>query len=219
MTNVSELIGIKYNKLTISKSDGFRKCNNGTVNGGRRQYVIVICDCGNHKSVRLSRVISGQTKSCGCLQAESGKENATHGLTGHPLYGVWATIKTRCYNKKHPNYRFWGAKGVRMCDEWKGDFMKFYNWCMANGWRVGLQIDKDIKAISSGQKPDLYSPERCQFVTPEKNSNNRKNTVRYELDGHLFTLSELSRKYNIHPETLRSRVKKQNLSISEAINK
>lgn len=100
MINVGNLLGSKFGRLKVVKDAGLFPCNNGSKNGGRRRYVEVICDCGVKKTIRLSKVISGEIKSCGCYQRELNKKlHTTHGLIKHPLYGVWYTIKTRCYNK------------------------------------------------------------------------------------------------------------------------
>jgi hypothetical protein len=44
----------------------------------------------------------------------------------------------------------YGGIGVRMCQDWINDFMSFYNWAIVNGWKRGMQIDKDIKARKIG---------------------------------------------------------------------
>lgn len=166
LNNIDEYIGKRFSKLTILSKAGIIKF-------GRQNYqlVKVRCDCGNEKVMKIANVKNGHIESCGCFR---GYKPIKHGLSGanntcHPLYSVWATMKTRCYNKNHPSYKRWGAKGVRVCDEWLNDFTSFYNWCIANGWKQGLQIDKDIIALNLGAKADLYSPERCSIVTAKTN--------------------------------------------------
>jgi hypothetical protein len=167
--DATKYIGMKYFKLTIIESIGLRWCGNQN-----KPFVKVLCDCGNEKEHPLSFVVTNKIQSCGCLRGF--RVFDSHGLCKHPLYGIWATIKTRCYNKKHPNYPRWGGLGVRVCKEWLNDFEAFYNWCMANGWKRGLQIDKDIKAKKMGVKPIIYSPDMCMIVTPRQNARCRKDT-------------------------------------------
>lgn len=164
-------IGKKYNYLTIVSDLGLRKNKSGTQN---QPYVKVICECGVEKERALTHVVNSIFKSCGCKRGQ-GKDKIKHGMSGrngHPLYAVWATIKTRCYNENHPSYRMWGAKGVGMCRAWKNDFITFYNWCIDNGWKPGMQIDKDIKSKNGHRK--LYSPETCSIVTGIENLKHRK---------------------------------------------
>src|SRR6185503_1916158 len=97
----------------------------------------------------LSSIRSGNVKSCGCLLVEHLHTKVhKHGLSRIPggLYRLLNVMKSRCYRKGTDAYPNYGGKGVIICEEWLNDFMSFYNWAMANGYKKGLQIDKDIKA-------------------------------------------------------------------------
>lgn len=143
----------------------------------------------------------------------------THGLTGHPLLGIWHAIKYRCYNPKDPSYKHYGARGVRMCDEWKNDFVAFYNWCIANGWQKGLDLDKDIKAKEVGAEALLYSPERCQFVTRKINTRNSRRNHIIEYKGDRKSIVEWSEILNMNQNTLYCRIVIQKMSVEDAFNK
>lgn len=84
-----------------------------------------------------------------------------------PLYAVWCGIKSRCYNPNTANYKYYGAKGIVMCDEWKNDFKAFYNWAIDNGWQLGLTIDRH-----PNQKGN-YEPSNCRIATMKEQSANR----------------------------------------------
>ncbi len=73
---------------------------------------------------------------------ELGRFSPTHGLSHTKLHGIWAGMIMRCTNPKFPGYKYWGGKGVIVCDEWFYDFKAFYNWALANGWEKGLHIDR-----------------------------------------------------------------------------
>lgn len=34
------------------------------------------------------------------------------------LFRTWVNMRQRCYNENIPNYQFYGAKGIRVCDRW-----------------------------------------------------------------------------------------------------
>ena len=76
-----------------------------------------------------------------------------HGLHKHPLYAVWADMKSRCNCKTHAQYRLYGGRGISVCAEWF-EFEPFYQWALAYGWKRGLYIDR--KQVNEG-----YSPENC----------------------------------------------------------
>lgn len=158
--DAKEFIGVKYNRLIITKDIGF--------DHNQHRKVMAVCDCGVSKEYVLSAIKTGTTKSCGCIKAERGKTwKKTHGLSRHPLHRIWVGIKQRCYNPKNDNYPNYGGLGVIMCDEWLNDFEAFYTWCIQNGWEKGMQIDKDLLVNTINGK--IYSPEYCSIVTAKKN--------------------------------------------------
>jgi len=103
-----------------------------------------------------------------------------HGLSSHknrhPLYQKWRHIKGRCYNPNNSSYHNYGGRGIKMCDSWKNNPLKFINWALKNGWEEGLVIDR-INVDGN------YSPQNCRFVNLQISSLNRriskKNTSGY----------------------------------------
>lgn len=182
---------------------------------GKHAKGLYKCICGNEKEVCIFHVTSLHTISCGCKSSRStmGERNTTHGLGKHPLYGVWNTIKYRCYNENNVKYKNWGGIGIIMCEEWKKDFKPFFDWCMENGWKKGLQVDKDTK----GGK--IYSPENCILTTSKVNNNKRRNNFIIEYDGRKQTLSEWASETGIGGGTIRNRIEKHKWSIQDALYK
>ena len=149
---------------------------------GKHTYWICKCDCGKTKSIDLNHLRRGLTRSCGCLSrevtrarckamVEDGKmcQHITHGLCGTPLYRTWTNMKTRCYNRNNRAYKWYGEKGVTICDEWLNDFSAFHRWALANGYSPDLTIDRIDPAKG-------YCPENCRWITL---SEQRKTTRRY----------------------------------------
>jgi hypothetical protein len=94
-----------------------------------------------------------------------------HGYRNHFLYGVWGNMRTRCYSENNKGYRNYGDRGITICDEWMNPKV-FIEWCLNNGWKSGLQIDRR-------DNDGNYCPENCRFVTQiENNHNQRLLTVR-----------------------------------------
>ena len=93
--------------------------------------------------------------------------NEKHGLYYHLLHGVWHGMKQRCYYKKNKYYEDYGGRGICVCDEWRNNFKKFYDWATKSGWKKGLYIDR----INNNGN---YEPENCRFVTPSESNKNRR---------------------------------------------
>ena len=86
------------------------------------------CACGTLANVESYNLRSGRSKSCrGCSSERVGEGIATHRLSNTKVYRTWQSIKTRCYNEKSIKaYKYHGALGVRVADEWINDFEAFY---------------------------------------------------------------------------------------------
>ena len=81
------------------------------------------------------------------------------------LYGIFSGMKSRCNNPKNQSYRWYGSKGIKVCDEWSAPdgASKFISWALSHGYEDGLSIDRI--------NPDAdYSPENCRWVSKEINS-------------------------------------------------
>lgn len=75
----------------------------------------------------------------------------------------------RCHVTTDPAYAHYGGKGVTVCDEWRNDRVAFIEWGIANGWKPGLQLDKDILCRELNITPTTYGPNTCKFVTRHEN--------------------------------------------------
>ena len=93
-----------------------------------------------------------------------------HGLSKHPLYNLWSTIKQRCYNPKRARFKDYGGRGIVMCEEWKNNFLAFYKWALDFGW----DYDHDLQ-IDRCDNEGPYSPGNCRFVKCRKNILNKRN--------------------------------------------
>lgn len=121
------------------------------------------CECGNYVIVPGRNLREGKTKSCGCLRRDLAKTRATkHGLCGEKLYNIYAQMKRRCNKPSCKDYKWYGGKGIKICDEWK-EAQAFYIWAVNNGYRDGLSIDR----IDSNKN---YSPDNCRWITISENA-------------------------------------------------
>jgi hypothetical protein len=171
------------------------------------------CECGNEKEIQTGSVRIGKTISCGCYRKQYDKvSKITHGLSNHPLYNIWRSMLNRCYNVDNKYYEAYGKRGVVVCDEWKNDFVSYYNWALANGWEKGLQIDKDIKGDGK-----LYSPETCCCVTRKENNRYHRRTIMVEHNGQIKNLREISFQYGVSYNSLWRRIKKKGWSLEESL--
>ena len=157
------------------------------------------CDCGNEKIIKIGSLQSGATKSCGCLRLEKVR---THNKSNTRIYKIWQGIKRRCNNTNCNAYKIYGARGIKICDEWSNinGFENFYNWSMNNGYSDTLTIDRiDVNGN--------YEPDNCRWATMEEQGNNRRGTKKYVIDGESHTITEWSKISGVSRENIRRRIK------------
>jgi len=163
--------------------------------------VIAKCDCGNIKEFYLTSLITMHTRSCGCFNMEN---ITSHGLCDHPLYSVWEGIIQRCCNQNHKKYSNYGGKGVEVCEEWRNDFKIFHDWCINNGWKQELDIDKDLKSLEKPGK--RYSPEFCSIISHRENLRIKSNNRFITYNGETLCLTEWAERIGINDSALRARL-------------
>lgn len=192
-------IGNRFGRLTVI-SECFYKNKNA--------YCECKCSCGNKKTVKLHNLLNGKTKSCGCFNKELSKRrmlqnniSSIHNLSRTRIYGIWQAIKQRCYNPNNDRYKDYGARNIKIIEEWKNNFISFYNWAMANGYKDNLTIDR-INVNGD------YCPENCRWITNQDQQNNRRNNHFVLFCGETYTLAQLSRLLNIPESTLWYKTKK-----------
>jgi hypothetical protein len=89
-----------------------------------------------------------------------------HGLKYHRLYQIYLDMMNRCYNPKVNGFKYYGARGIKVCDAWRQDRTIFFSWALV-GWRRGLTLDRR-------ENDGNYSPENCHWVTTRRNNRNRR---------------------------------------------
>lgn len=201
----TSFIGKKYEKLTITKE----VTPMTYTSGASFRRVEAICECGIIKVYFLMNILHSKSISCGC-QRRINPNHKTHGLSKTELYRIYNDIITRCYNENSTPYPYYGGIGIIMCDEWKNNFIAFYDWCISNGWRNGLEIDKDKKYKEKhGTSPGkIYSPEYCSFLTHKQNSRSRKSNVLMTFNGETKSATEWAEQYGISQKTFDGRRKR-----------
>ena len=202
-----DLTGKRFGRLVVVGYYGKKTCGNQ-----KKSTWLCNCDCGNQTIVGIGELRDGGTQSCGCIQKEfAGSLNRTHNLSGKcgRLYPLWKSVKYRCYCKTSKDYANYGGRGIVMCDEWKNDFLVFYNWAISNGYKEDLTIDR---IDNNGN----YEPSNCRWADwKTQNRNTRRNRLLF-YNGKTLCVSEWAETIGIKCGTLFQRIRK-GMSAKEAI--
>lgn len=131
-----------------------------------------------------------------------------HGLRKHRLYGVWCSMKARCFNQNNGSYERYGARGISVCEEWKHDFRCFYEWAIKNGYKeVVNSRNQNTISIDRINVDGDYCPENCRWVTMKEQCRNYSKNRKLTYNGETMCLSDMANKYGIKLATLQFRLK------------
>lgn len=117
---------------------------------------------------------------------------------------IFNSMKRRCYNKNNKDYRWYGANGIKICDEWMNNPKSFEEWAMQNGYEDNLTIDRIY-----GNKD--YCPENCRWVTNKDNSKYKTTTSMICVNGEIHSGRDWARKLGIGINLINNYVKKYGL--------
>lgn len=177
--------GKVYNKLTVIEFVGVR--------GNHRAYWLCRCECGNTIETAGSTLRGEHSGSCGCT-------NATIGRRSHsPEHRIWAAMKTRCYNPKSANYKFYGDRGVVICDRWRKSFLAFLE-------DMGPKPFPDASIDRYPNQNGPYCKENCRWATKSEQSQNSRKARMLTFNGETMCLTAWARKLGITHSALRLRI-------------
>lgn len=209
---VKDMTGMRLGRITVLEYAGTDKFQMATWK--------CRCDCGkvwNCRSTSLRyKPKSGEPKSCGCVRSARFK---THGLSSEYPESMQAfgNMLNRCNNPKSKHYRYYGGRGIRVCDRWNGRD-KFPQFVEDMGERPkGLTLDR---IDCDGD----YSPENCRWATPKTQRLNRSSEASgvgaidwITFRGETLCRRDMAAKHGINEGTLKSRIHEMGWSLERAL--
>ena len=127
------------------------------------------------------------------------RNHVTYGFSHTRIDNIYKAMISRCYCKSNNRYERYGGRGIVVCEEWKNNKMKFFEWSFSNGYREDLTLDR----INTNGN---YEPENCRWVTQKEQQNNRSNNRLIEFNGDIHTIGEWSEITGIKIATICNRI-------------
>lgn len=175
-----------------------------------------ICDCGRITNVYLWDLRSGKTQSCGCLGLENSlkniikasKANIKHMMSGSKTYQVWTHMIGRCTNPKDRAYKYYGARGIKVCKRWLDSFENFFDDMGESPLNLSLdRID------NNGD----YCKNNCRWATKKEQAMNRRNTKFFTHNGKTLCMSDWSKELGGSKSLISFRINKLGWSLQKAV--
>jgi hypothetical protein len=171
------------------------------------------CHCGKEFVTIPASVKNGATTSCGCnhraVSAALGKKKATHGMSKSKEYKIWAHMKQRCYDAKSKEYKYYGARGISVCDRW---LTSFPNFIADMGPRPS-----DKHSIDRVDNNGNYCPDNCKWSTVIEQRRNRRGRRWLTFNGQTRIAAEWSEITGIPRSLIIQRIDKNGYSVEEAL--
>jgi hypothetical protein len=200
----TDILGMKFNRWTVLASAP-------TKNHKGKSYSCR-CECGTKRVVRKDQLTRGVSKSCGCLKAEVAAAQVkrlftTHGLANKTrTYGVWKGIRKRCTNPNAKEFKFYGGRGISMCNRWQ----RYENFLADMG-----EAPKD-HSIDRIDVNGNYEPKNCRWADKKTQMNNMRPNVLIKYMGETLTLKQWAEKLGVPYHRIYQRIFKLSWSVEKA---
>ena len=125
------------------------------------------------------------------------------------LYNIYQGMTKRCYYPDNQNYKYYGGKGIVICNEWKSNFSAFKKWALENGYQDNLTIDR----INTNGN---YEPSNCRWVSMKEQCNNRTSNHLITYKGKTQNLKQWCIELNLNYGIMESRINRYKWSIEKA---
>lgn len=203
------LLGQRFGRLVVIAESEQRTASRGMM-------WVCRCDCGREKTISAEALVKGVTVSCGCYNKEVNSGRAIHEhnrrIGGRskksPTYISWEKMLSRCYRKTDSAYKWYGEKGISVCERWHS--FKYFLEDMGERPK-----NATIDRINSNGN---YEPSNCRWADSKTQANNTARNVRYEYKGEMKTISELTQIAGLKYDTMWGRLRHSNFNIEDAMN-
>lgn len=193
MGKIADITGQRFGRLVVMEPHPIRAKN-------RDIRWVCKCDCGNTTIATKYDLVSGKIQSCGCLQKELlSKRSFKHGRSNSKLLSIKSAMEQRCYNPNNNVYKYYGGRGITICDEWRDSSLSFLEWADNNGYEEGLSIER---IDNNGP----YSPENCKWIPRREQPSNTRSSRYITYKNQTKTLAQWSKEVGIKAFTLSQRL-------------
>lgn len=186
----TDLTGQRFGRLTVLRGTGRSRKSQG-------RTWLCVCDCGAETEVATGTLRRGHTRSCGCLLREYAFK---HGLFHTRAHSAWRNMIARCYIPSETSYPRYGARGIKVCDRWRNDPVRFI---ADMGQPPSPKHTLDRIDSTKG-----YSPENCRWATPKEQARNRKTNRLLTIGAETLSLVQWAERYGVSAVMVRLRLER-----------
>lgn len=188
--------GTRFNRLVVIDDRG---------KVGRYHMVLCRCDCGSEKLINRQHLVRSLTKSCGCFRrdfsTQKGANSFTHGESRNGKrtaeYMAWDSMWSRCSNLSSRKYKYYGSRGIVVCDRWRS----FENFLDDMGRKPTPRHSLDRIDVNGN-----YELSNCRWATDREQAINRRITRWLTINGKTLCFSDWCARIGISHDALQYRI-------------
>lgn len=170
--DISNVVGQTYGIYTI-----MYECNHKSTDG-HRLFHVRCNQCGFETDMRFDCI--AKIKECKHTKSSGVYIDSTIRWSNKRLKHIFNGMCRRCYNPNDKNYRWYGAKGIKICDDWNKNPLLFEQWALSHGYKESLTINRI-------EEDKDYCPENCEWISSIDNSKYKSTTALLAVDDMVYT--------------------------------
>lgn len=175
-------------------------------NDGHKMFHVKCKECGWETDMQKHKI--KYVKKCNHMNTGKNFYIVSHSWENDRIGKIFSGMKSRCYNPNEKDYKYYGQKGVRICEEWLKNPAAFEEWALSNGYKDNLTIDR----IDANKD---YCPENCRWISLTDNAKYKTSTKMLWVDGESHTGREWAKILKLGPNTINTM--RRNNSIDKVI--
>jgi hypothetical protein len=196
-----DLIGKRFEKLIV-----LARVKNAK--DGHTRWMC-LCDCGNKTIVTSNNLKNRRTKSCGCARLRHG-----HNRKGQisKTYRVWSGMLSRCNNPNRKAYKYYGGRGIKVCNRWSNKNPKGFQNFLADVGEIpeGLTLDR----INNNKG---YSPGNWRLTTMKEQARNKTTNINIPFEDGFLCLKDYCKIKGLNYKQVLRRIGVYRWSIKKAL--
>ena len=162
-------------------------------NDGHKMFHVKCKECGWETDMQKHKI--KYVKKCNHMNTGKNFYIVSHRWKNERIGKIFSGMKSRCYNPNEKDYKYYGKKGVRICEEWLKNPADFEEWALSNGYKDNLTIDR----IDANKD---YCPENCRWISLMDNAKYKTSTKMLWVDGESHTGREWAKILKLGPNTI-----------------
>lgn len=133
------------------------------------------------------------------MAAKAAVKRERHGMDRTPEHSAWVSMRQRCTNPKKREYKHYGGRGIKVCDEWAHSFLAFFA-------HVG-ERPSDKHSLDRIDVDGNYEPGNVRWATQQEQIDNTRTVKMVTINGKTQSHAAWGREMGLAVGQITARIK------------